>query len=110
LVIHRQSCWGPGVVVLTQSHDITSGSMGPVRSYGVTVDAWAWIGGYALLTGCHIGEKAVVAAGTVVRGQDVAPGVMVAGNPARVIARWDAHYEHWIYVGPSECGYERVLA
>jgi len=48
-----------------------------------------------------------VAAGTVVRGQDVAPGLMVAGNPARVIARWTG--EQWEYLPTEESGYRRRL-
>ena len=105
LVIDKTSIWGFGVVVLTESHDIKSGKPGAVIPYGVTVDAGAWIGSGALLAGCHIGTGAIVAAGTVVRGQTVAPFVMVAGNPARVIARWDG--ERWEYL--LDAGYSRRL-
>ncbi len=107
LVIDATSQWGFGIVVLTQSHDISAGpgKLGKVTAYPVRVDAGAWIGSGALLTGCHIGTGAIVAAGTVVRGQTVAPGVMVAGNPARVIARWNG--ERWVYL--EETGYERAL-
>ena len=52
-------------------------------------------------------ESLLVAAGTVVRGQNVAPYTMVAGNPARVIARWDG--EKWERVPTSETGFEREL-
>ncbi len=105
LAIHKASVWGFGVVVLTQSHNIKSGKVGAVVPYGVTIDAGAWIGSCALLAGCHIGAGAVVAAGTVVRGQDVAPRVMVAGNPARVIARWNG--QQWQYL--PDAGYSRRL-
>ncbi len=44
----------------------------------------------------------------VVRGQNVASGVMVAGNPARVVARWDG--EKWIHLPVEEAGWERELA
>jgi hypothetical protein len=95
LTIHEASVWGQSVSVWTTSHDISSGVPGDEKPYPVTVDAGAWIGSNAVLAGCHIGECAVVAAGTVVRGQDVAPHTMVAGNPARVIARYIGGV--WVY-------------
>jgi maltose O-acetyltransferase len=97
------------VKVLTESHDTSGGPgvLGPVVARGVTVDSGAWIGSFSVLIGCHIGEGAVVAAGTVVRCQDVAPGVMVAGNPARVVARWDG--EAWVLEDPDETQFNRRL-
>ena len=107
LSIANSSTWGFGVIVLTESHDILSGICGPVVPYGVKVAAEAWICSRVLLCGCSIGERAIVAAGAVVRGQDVAPGVMVAGNPARVIARWNG--AGWDYLSAAETGYSRRL-
>ena len=44
-----------------------------------------WIGsGAILLPGVHVGDGAVVAAGSVVR-EDVPPRTVVAGVPARII-------------------------
>jgi maltose O-acetyltransferase len=108
LEIDAGTIWGLFVRVLTESHDISFGPgvVGPVVPRGVYVEKGAWIGSEALLVGCRIGEGAIVAAGTVVRCQDVAPGVMVAGNPARVIARW--YSGQWVYV--AESGFRRVLA
>jgi acetyltransferase-like isoleucine patch superfamily enzyme len=107
--IDANTTWGFGVRVLTESHDINGGPgvVGKVISRGVYVENGAWIGSYALLVGCRIGAGAIVAAGTVVRCQDVAPGLMVAGNPARVIARWA--FKQWIYVPLPECGFYRRL-
>jgi acetyltransferase-like isoleucine patch superfamily enzyme len=109
LTIHPDTMWGYGVKVLTMSHDTSQGPgrIGVITERGVTVDEGAWIGSYALLCGCHIGAGAVVAAGTVVRGQDVAPGVMVAGNPARVVAHWAG--ERWRYLPEALSGFARVL-
>jgi len=46
-----------------------------------------WIGGGAiLLPGITVGDDAVIGAGSVVT-RDVAPGVTVAGNPARLLHR-----------------------
>lgn len=108
LVIHPTSRWGLGVKVITRSHE-TGGwpGLGKTIDRGVRVDAGAWIGSYAVLVGCHIGAHAIVAAGTVVRCQDVAPNVMVAGNPARVVARWDG--ETWIYLPEAVSGFTRRL-
>lgn len=56
------------------------GSVAPIR-----VGRDCFIGGGALiLPGVTIGDGSVVAAGAVVAG-DVAPGCLVAGNPARVL-------------------------
>lgn len=114
LVISAESLWGFRVRVYTESHDVSGGpgALGPTMPYGVQVDAGAWIGSEALLAGCHIGEGAIVAAGTVVRGQDVGPEVMVAGNPARVIAVWREVMGRWrwIYLPEQVSGYERRLA
>ena len=60
-------------------------SIGPgtVLAGGVTVEAQAFIGaGATVLPGVTIGTGAIVGAGAVVTA-DVAPGAVVAGNPAR---------------------------
>jgi len=43
-----------------------------------------------ILSGVHIGERAVVGAGAVVT-KDVPPGTTVVGNPARTIRRGEDH-------------------
>lgn len=96
LLIHPESVWGFRVSVYTRSHDISAGEVGATVSRAVQVDAGAWIGSNAVLYNCHIGAGAIVACGAVVRNQDVAPHVMVAGNPARVIARWQGG--RWVYL------------
>ncbi len=58
---------------------------GGIRSAPLTIADRVWIGCRAIiLSGVTIGEGSVVAAGSVVTG-DVAPGTLVAGNPARMI-------------------------
>lgn len=53
----------------------------------IVVDDDVWIGQNALvLSGVHIGQGAVIAAGSVVT-KDVEPYTIVAGNPARVIKK-----------------------
>ena len=57
----------------------------------VCIDDGSWIGyGVMILKGVHIGEGAIVGAGSVVT-RDVPPYTIVAGNPARMIKRLDAH-------------------
>lgn len=97
LIIHPESRWGHYVTVITKSHNIDG--PGYLVDRPVIVDKNAWICSGATLYNCHIGEGAIVAVGTVVRSQDVRPYVLVAGNPARVIARYiDGR---WRYIVPK---------
>jgi acetyltransferase-like isoleucine patch superfamily enzyme len=59
----------------------------------VVIDDKAWIGmNVIILKGVHIGEGAVVAAGSVVT-RDVTPFTLVAGNPARAIRSLNSSLE-----------------
>jgi len=54
----------------------------------VRIDDGAWLGvGCVVVGNVHIGQNAVVAAGSVVRG-DVEARTVVAGDPARVVRRY----------------------
>jgi serine acetyltransferase len=67
-----------GAVLLT--HDMTRGIYADTR-----VGARCFIGAHSiLLPGVTIGDGSIVAAGSVVT-RDVAPGTIVAGNPARMV-------------------------
>jgi len=109
LEIDKCSHWGYLVTVLTRSHDIVRGpsQLGPVVMCGVYVESGAWICSQALLHNCRIGMGSIVTAGTVVRGQNVGPHVIVAGNPARVIARWDG--KQWVCLPGEQTGFYRRL-
>jgi acetyltransferase-like isoleucine patch superfamily enzyme len=62
----------------------------------VRVCAGAALGvGAAVLPGVTIGARAVVGPGSVVT-RDVAPGVAVLGNPARVVRVWDESLGEWV--------------
>ena len=104
LEVHEESHWGFGVTVLTLSHDISEGItgsfIGDFADRPVIVKKCAWVASGALLYNCIIGEGAVVAIGSVVRSCEVAPGTMVAGNPAEVVARWDDE-AGWVYDQPK---------
>ena len=80
----EDGCWvGPHVVLTNARYPLSPNAKdtlaGPVIRRGAKVGANATI-----LPGVVIGENALVGAGAVVV-RDVAPGEVVAGNPARVI-------------------------
>jgi acetyltransferase-like isoleucine patch superfamily enzyme len=86
--------------VITKSHQRSKSDTladGALVDRPVIVEKDAWICSNSVLYNCRIGEGAIVSVGTVVRSQTVAPYVMVAGNPARVIARFMAG--EWRYIG-----------
>lgn len=65
----------------------------------VTIGAGAWLGVGSVVVGdVTIGENAVIAANTVVRG-DVEARTVVAGDPAQVVRRYDG--ERWWSVPPA---------
>jgi acetyltransferase-like isoleucine patch superfamily enzyme len=62
----------------------------------VTIGWGSFLGeGAIVLAGVTIGEQAYVGAGAVVT-HDVPPRTIVAGNPARVVRRWDDASGEWI--------------
>lgn len=77
-------CWiGPNAVFTNTRYPLSAGVKEALK--GPTVCRGAKVGAHAtLLPGVVIGEGALVGAGSVVT-HDVAAGLVVAGNPARVI-------------------------
>jgi acetyltransferase-like isoleucine patch superfamily enzyme len=79
-----------GVIVYSQSNQYRQDPLAPILEQGtvyaeVSIGDDVWIGaGAILLPGVHIGDHAVVAAGSLVRA-DVEPWQVVAGVPARGI-------------------------
>ena len=73
-----------GAYLCTASHDYTRADF-PLVTGAISIGARAWIAARAvILMGVAVGEGSVVGAGSVVT-KDVPPGVVCAGNPARVI-------------------------
>ncbi|MFN0161668.1 MAG: DapH/DapD/GlmU-related protein [Burkholderiales bacterium] len=77
-----EGCWiGPGVVMTNAKYPATPDTKANLR--GAHIGRGARVGANAtLLPGVRIGADAFVGAGAVVT-RDVAPGMVVAGNPAR---------------------------
>ncbi len=71
------------VQLISNNHDLENRRV--ITCKPVRICRKAWVGaGATILPGVTVGENAVVGAGSVVT-KDVAPGTVVAGNPARFI-------------------------
>jgi NDP-sugar pyrophosphorylase family protein len=69
--------------------DRRSNSGAPVRTAPIVIERNVWIArAAAILPGVTVGQNSVVAYGAIVTA-DVPPGVLVAGNPARIIRELD---------------------
>jgi acetyltransferase-like isoleucine patch superfamily enzyme len=67
----------------------------PVITAPIRIEDEAWIGANAVLVaGIRIGKHSVVAAGSVVT-KDVPDYSVVAGNPARIIKRYNQQTQKW---------------
>lgn len=88
ITIGDEAQLGPAVQLLTSDHPRDAESrVGPLESaLPISIGARAWLGGGVIvLPGVEIGRDAVIGAGSVVT-RSVAPGVIAAGNPCRVIS------------------------
>ena len=62
---------------------------------GVVIEDQCWLGfGCEILSGVHIGKHSIVAARAVVT-KDVPPYSIVAGNPARIVKKYNFDNKHW---------------
>ena len=80
---------GPGVHIYTATHPIDAAARRAGLEYAkpVSIGTDVWIGGGAILCpGIRVGDRAVIAAGSVVTAS-VPDDVVVAGNPARIIRK-----------------------
>lgn len=80
---------GPNVSIFTACHplDAASRDTGVEWAEPVTIGDSVWIGGNAtILPGATIGDNVVIGAGSVVT-RNIPYGVVVGGNPARIIKK-----------------------
>lgn len=80
----------PGVHIYTATHPLEA-NLRRTQEFGkpVTIGSDVWIGGKTVICpGVTIGDRSVIGAGSVVT-KDVPTGVVVAGNPAKVIRELD---------------------
>jgi acetyltransferase-like isoleucine patch superfamily enzyme len=90
LKISPLSNWGYNNTIVAATHDISSGQFAvPMNFVDVVVEDYAWITSNCILYNCYIMHHGIVAIGAVVSGATVEPYTIVAGNPARVISRWN---------------------
>jgi maltose O-acetyltransferase len=78
---------GPNVQLLTPTHPIDPDTRRAnwEAAEPILIEANVWLGGGVIvLPGVTIGENTVVGAGSIVT-KDLAPNVVAAGNPARVV-------------------------
>ncbi|PTB36416.1 hypothetical protein M441DRAFT_150645 [Trichoderma asperellum CBS 433.97] len=91
ITIGARTLMGPGCSFYSGTHPldhrVRNGTRGPESGKPIVVGEDCWLGGgVTVLAGVTIGKGSVVGAGSVVT-KDVPEGVVVVGNPARVLKK-----------------------
>jgi acetyltransferase-like isoleucine patch superfamily enzyme len=91
VIIGNYVALGPNCILYTHDHDYETGELaawkGEVKTGKIVIKDGAWVGArVTILPGVTIGEKAVVAAGSVVT-RNVLPGEIVGGIPAKPLIK-----------------------
>jgi putative colanic acid biosynthesis acetyltransferase WcaF len=86
VLVGDRVCISQGAYLCTGNHDFRSAAF-DLKLGAIRIDDDVWIGARSMLApGTHLGSCTVVMLGAVVKGE-VAPGAVVAGNPAQVVGR-----------------------
>jgi acetyltransferase-like isoleucine patch superfamily enzyme len=88
----------PRVKIYASNHDLTGFPLNLKSEVGkdTTIGNNVWIGTSAIiLAGVNIGENVVIGAGSVIS-KDIPPYSMAAGNPAKIINKYDYKAKKWI--------------
>ena len=98
VIIGNHTFVSEGTVIYSQNHNYDSDTLLPFGTdwtfKTVRIDDCVWVGSFCIiLPGTHIGEGAIIQAGSVVHGE-IPPCAIAGGNPAKVFAWRDKkHYE-----------------
>lgn len=85
--IGKNAQFAPNVAIYTAGHPVHPDSRNSGYEYGIdiTIGDNVWLGGNTvIMPGVHIGNNAVIGAGSVVT-KDIPDDVVAAGNPCRVL-------------------------
>lgn len=86
VAIESNCCISQRAFLCTGSHDFSSPAFS-LRTSPITIREGSWVAAAAFIApGVQVGPASMVAAGSVVL-EDVAPGVLVRGNPATVVKK-----------------------
>ena len=102
LTIGHDTFIGPNVLVTNENHGLDPTIMNyglqPLLVGDVIIENNCWIGGHVIiLPGVIVGHHSIVGAGSVVT-KSIPAYSIAAGNPARVIKKWDFTLRKWINV------------
>ena len=106
VTIGKRAVIAEDTIIYTQVHDYDHSKVLPF-GWGFTypethIDDYAWIGLRSIiLPGAHIGEGAIVQAGSVVMGR-IPPCAIAAGNPAKVIGYRDVEHYNALKIAAGE--------
>ena len=101
LLIKKNVMLAENVSLITEDHGVDAeGSLGygqqPLETGPITIGEGAWLGqNVTVLRGVEIGERSIVAAGSVVT-KSIPAFCIAAGVPAKVIKRWNAKEKMWV--------------
>jgi len=86
--LDRSALLGPGVKIISGNHDLADFGAPSTAAAPIEIGANCWIGANAVvLPGVRLLPDTIVGAGSVVTRSPETGGVVIAGNPARVVRR-----------------------